>query len=369
MSNVQRGAGMTAEFSEDDLELEDDVEDEEVAISYDIASYPSDNTLSTLVDMWGRGDIKIPDFQREFVWSRKQSSLLIDSFLSGLPVPPIFFYIGDDNVNLVIDGQQRLLSIFFFFEGYFGAEDAHGNRPVFRLYGLGKKSPYRNKRYQDLDEADQRGLRSAVLRAINIRQLGPANDDSSAYYIFERLNTGGTPLTGQEIRNVVYRGPFNDTLKSLNADESWRAILGRPLPDKHQKDIELLLRVFSLVGTADQYEKPLKKYLNDTMGKHREGKSQKAEAFSKVFPLVTKMVVDQLGPKPFHLRRPLNVAALDSVLSVLLEEHASVNPTSLGDRWNSLKSDADFNEHTTRNTTDPKTVHLRIQDVRQRLLG
>lgn len=359
---------MTTEFSEEDLELEDEVEDEDVAVTYDIASYPSDNTLLTLVQMWHDGDIVIPDFQREFVWSRKQSSLLIDSFLTGLPVPPIFFYVGDDNMNLVIDGQQRLLSIIFFFEGYFGKEDRQGSRVVFRLSGLEGRR-YNGKRYQDLDESDQRGLRSAVLRAVNIRQLTPVNDDSSAYYIFERLNTGGTPLASQEIRNVVYRGPLNEALKSLNADESWRAILGRPLPDKHQKDIELLLRVFSLVGTADQYEKPLKRYLNDTMGKHRDGKSQKAQAFFHVFPIVTKAIVEELGPKPFHLRGPLNVSALDAVMSVLIEEHDSVDTTSLGDRWNVLKDDADFDEHTSRNTTDAKIVHLRIQDVRQALLG
>jgi hypothetical protein len=357
------------DFSEDDLALEDEAEDEEVAVTFDIASYPSDNTLATLVEMWRVGDIVIPDFQREFVWSRKQSSLLIDSFLRGLPVPPVFFFVDPENKNLVIDGQQRLLSIVYFFEGYFGKEDPQGSRVVFRLSGLGTNSPYNNKRFQDLEEADQRQLRGAVLRAVNVRQLGPDDDGSSAYYIFERLNTGGTPLTSQEIRNVVYRGKFNDTLKELNRNEHWRAILGKPLPDKHQKDIELLLRVFSLVGTADKYEKPLKRYLNDTMAKHRGGDSKKVEAFAPAFVEAVKMVADQLGPKPFHLHGPLNVSALDSVLSVLIEAHASIDPGSLRVKWQTLKSDPDFDEHTTRNTTDAKTVQLRIRDVRQCLLS
>ena len=69
------------------------------------------------------------------MWNIRQASLLIDSFMMGLPVPPVFLYLAEDNKYLVIDGQQRLLSIFFFFEGYFGQEE-HGKRKVFKLTGL-----------------------------------------------------------------------------------------------------------------------------------------------------------------------------------------------------------------------------------------
>ena len=59
----------------DDLELEDEPEEEAVSVVYDIASYPSDFTLAGIAQMWKDGDIDIPDFQREFVWSIRQSSL------------------------------------------------------------------------------------------------------------------------------------------------------------------------------------------------------------------------------------------------------------------------------------------------------
>ena len=111
----------------DNLEFEiEDEQENEVLVEYDITTYPSDFTLSGLAEMWRQGDITIPDYQREFVWSIKQSTLLIESFLIGLPVPPIFFYIDDQNKNLVVDGQQRLLSVFFFLEGYFGYENEKG---------------------------------------------------------------------------------------------------------------------------------------------------------------------------------------------------------------------------------------------------
>src|SRR5271157_3993908 len=110
------------QLEQDDLliEVDDEIQDDEALITYDIATYPSDFTLSGIVDMWDNGDITIPEFQREFIWNIKQSSLLIESFLLGLPVPPVFFYIDDENKNLVIDGQQRILSIIFYFEGFFG---------------------------------------------------------------------------------------------------------------------------------------------------------------------------------------------------------------------------------------------------------
>lgn len=359
---------MSDKFAEDDLELEEEAIEDEVPVEYDIATYPSDFTLAGITQMWSEGDITIPDFQREFVWSIKQSSLLIDSFLAGLPVPPVFFYVDDDNKNLVIDGQQRILSVVFFFEGYFGKESTHGKRQVFRLSGLGENSPYHNKRFQDLEEADQRKLKQAVLRALNIRQLSPSEGSTSAFHIFERLNTGGTPLRPQEIRNVVFRGQFNQQLKEANKDKHWRSILGKPLLDKHQKDVELLLRVFSLVGTSDAYEKPMKEFLNLAMKKHCDGETKKATAFFETFPDATELVINKLGLKPFHLRGPLNVSALDAVLSTIVENRNEIDEDELADRYAALRKDARFNEYTSYNTTDTKTVQARLEVVRGALL-
>ncbi len=96
------------------LLLADEVEEDEVLVQFDIATYPSDFTLSGIHDLWKANDIEIPTFQREFVWTIKQSSVLIESFLLGLPVPPVFFYIDEEHKNLVIDGQQRIQSVVYF---------------------------------------------------------------------------------------------------------------------------------------------------------------------------------------------------------------------------------------------------------------
>jgi len=353
---------------EPELEIEAEADEEHVAITYDIATYPSDFTLAGIARMWTEGDITIPEFQREFVWSIQQSSLLIDSFMRGLPVPSVFFYIGDDNKNLVIDGQQRILSVVYFLEGYFGQEGAQGKRQVFRLKGLGETSPYRNKRFSELDSSDQRKLKQAVLRAVNIKQLSPTGDSTSAYHIFERLNTGGTPLTPQEIRNCVFSGAFSTELKNANKDKNWRRILGKPKIDRHQKDVEILLRVFSLIGHVSSYEKPMKEFLNRAMKDNQSGNTERVKKFLSAIPSVLDLVVKALGDKPFHIRGPLNASALDSVLCVLMESPGKVPVDRLKHNYSKLLENADFQRYTELATTDAKTVQDRVALVRKYLL-
>jgi uncharacterized protein with ParB-like and HNH nuclease domain len=353
----------------EELDIEKgEAEEDEVLVTYDIATYPSDFTLNGIYEMWQNKDITIPEFQREFVWTIRQSSLLIESFLSGLPVPPVFFYIDDENKNLVIDGQQRLLSAIFYFDGYFGFENIQGKRQVFRLQGLDEKSPYHKKKFEDLPPSDQRKLKTAVLRAINIRQLAPTDENTSVYHIFERLNTGGTPLKPQEIRNCVFRGDFAQILRDLNEDKNWRSILGKKKLDKHQTDVELILRVFSLSEYFDSYEKPMKEFLNKAMKRNKKANTAAVKKFQKLFPLITKQIVNSLGEKPFSIRGPLNVSILDSVMCTLIN-HGEKAPLKLKESYAALLKEKDFETLTTLGTTDTTTIKKRFELVHKHLIG
>lgn len=96
--------------------IDSETEDQESTPSeYKTKSYPADFTLEVLHNKWKKKQIVIPSFQRRFVWKQSQSSKLIESFLLDLPVPPIFLYEESKGTLMVIDGQQRLKSIFFFF--------------------------------------------------------------------------------------------------------------------------------------------------------------------------------------------------------------------------------------------------------------
>jgi hypothetical protein len=345
---------------DDELELTPEQEEEEEYIQYDIATYPSDYTLSGILELFKAHDLIIPDFQREFVWSQKQSSLLIESFLMGLPVPPVFLYIDENNKSLVIDGQQRILSVIFYFEGYFGDETHQGKRQVFRLSGLSEKSPYHNLRFVDLKEADQRKLRGSVLRAVNIKQLTPKADNSSVYHIFERLNTGGTPLKSQEIRNCVYRGEIVTALRSLNLNPNWRKLLGKSTTDRYQRDVELILRLFSLFQDWNEYQNPMKEFLNASMRHNTTFSSAKAKKFLTLFPQTCEVLVKSLGESPFHVRGPLNSAVLDAVMCAVLENGGKVGPT-FKERFHELIRSSEFEQRVRVSTTNTITVRDRIR--------
>ena len=108
--------------------------EEPAIIQYDITSYGADYTVDGLVKRLDRGDIFIPDFQREYVWNQNEASKLIESLLLGLPIPGIFLAKeGDSNKLLVIDGQQRLKSLQFFMNGFFNPKEEKKNSNYFQI--------------------------------------------------------------------------------------------------------------------------------------------------------------------------------------------------------------------------------------------
>lgn len=336
---------------EDAIEkIDSEIQDSTGAVPiYTISSYPTDPTLEGLHLRWQRSEIEIPPFQRGWVWTHAQASQLIESFLLGLPVPPIFLYREPKTQHLlVIDGQQRLRSICGFFDGCLA------NVPDFYLRNVDPR--WEGKRYNDLNEADRIRLRDAVLRAIIVQQTVP-EDNSSVYHVFERLNTGGTHLNPQEVRNSAAHGPFNDLVVELNNNFGWRQIFGRDKPDPRMRDVELIIRFLALYEGSEQYYKPMKKFLNDYMGKHQWEKSE--QPFRDTFEQTVDRVVDALGPRPFHIRRGINAAAFDSVMMAFAR--AGEVPPDIKGRWGNLLSNPSFDEATRSSTTDVDTVDRRIK--------
>lgn len=347
----------------EDIDFERIKSEEEDAESappdYQINTYPADFTLEVLYQKWLAGDIEIPKFQRQFVWRQNQASKLIESFLIGLPVPAVFLYTERTTQKyLVIDGQQRLRSVFYYFEGYFG-EKKNGQRDVFSLTGLSAKSKYDKKEFKELSAPDQRKLRNCVLRSFIVQQLNPDDDDTSMFHVFERLNTGGTFLANQEIRNCVYRGNFGELLQELNVLPDWRSLIGKELVDSRQRDIELILRFFALLDRA-HYEKPMKDFLSRFMKKNAVLKDTVREQFRQLFADTCKAVRGALGPKPFHIRRGLNSAVFDCVM-VSFAHHLASIPNDVKARYDRMLADeAGFLSKVSAGTTDEEVVKDRM---------
>jgi hypothetical protein len=303
------------------------------------------------------GDIIIPDYQRKFVWDIRRASTLIESFAIGLPVPQVFFYENADGQLEVIDGQQRITSIAYFFEGFFGEEDSNGNRKVFKLKGLEQRKDLEGKSFAELDERTKRRIKNTSLRGVTVKQLTPEEEQpESVYHIFERLNTGGQPLNAQEIRNAVYRGALLAELERLNKNENWRKIYGKPEPDPKQRDIELILRLLAFYKNTENYVPPMKDFLSREMSKNRSFNSDRSKEFSKAFVLASEAVVEALD-KPFRPRGLLNAATLEAVMVALMEQGPHV--TLSKDRYDALLGDQDFRTMITSNTSNIDSVKSR----------
>ncbi len=322
---------------------------------YEIAVYPADYTLRGLYQKWIDHQIKVPPTQRHYVWSLPQASRLIESFLMGLPVPGIFLYRERPSRHLlVVDGQQRLMSVFFFFKGIHSRE---GKEQPFRLRSVHNR--WESLSYELLSAEDKLRLDDTVLRATIVEQLDP-KDHTSIEHIFERLNTGGTQLNNQEVRNCVYWGGLNDLMKELNVYPAWRDIFGKVQPDSRQRDIELILRFFALRDRWSQYEKPLKDRLSEYMAEFRNPSPDERERLEDLFVSTFERIRDRLGPKPFHIRSGLNAAAFDCV-SVAVADNLGAPMNDLGKRFQTLKEDPKFENLTTSATTDVDTVKGRMQ--------
>lgn len=341
-------------------ELETETENDEVPyVEYDISVSPSDHSLELLAAQIAREDIIIPFYQRKYVWKIDQASKLIESFLMGLPVPQVFLYVNTEDQLEVIDGQQRLMSVKYFFEGFFGEENDRGTRQIFRLKGLAERSEYNGKTFDQLQPKDQRKLRNSTLRAIHIKQLRPKGLGDAVFHIFERLNTGGTQLKPQEIRNAVYRGPIVEKLRLLNSNPEWQKILGLTKPDKNQKDVELVLRLFSLYQKWQDYEKPMLRYLNAQMDENREFDSARAADFESNFLRAVQLVNESLE-KPFRPKRVLNAAVLEAVMISVLELE-DLSREQLAVNYPKLFEKEDFSNNISGGTTDTTVLTKRIQ--------
>ena len=354
---------MLADETVDIEQIASEAEDAQVddqSTEYDILVYPSDFTLQGLYDKWISSSIRLPEFQRKYIWDKQKASRLIESFLLGLPVPSIFLYQERDTAHqLVIDGHQRLFSVFYYFKGEFS------NGTPFRLT-RDIHQRWQNRSFEELEGQDKLKLQDSVLRATVVRQLHP-NDDTSIFHIFERLNTANTPLTSQEIRNCIYHGNFNKLLNELNeCIPSWRKIVGKENPDARRRDVELILRILALSQEGQKYKKPMKDFLNAFMNRNRILSDSELAEYRNLFRNVTDKIVEHLGSKPFHILSGLNASVLDSV-NVAFTKHLDDIPNDIAQRYKLLIENLEFRSKTTSGTTDVKIVHERIK-IAERIL-
>lgn len=335
--------------AEESKQIEDPRDDDQ-AIPFDyysISSYGADLDVEGLVRRLDRGDIIVPSFQRGYVWPLTRASRFIESLLMGLPVPGIFLAVDPETQQLlVIDGQQRLRSLQYFYAGKFHDEREFALKDV--------QEEFEGKTYNALAPGDRRRLDNSIIHATVIKQENPQEEDSSSiYHIFERLNTGGMSLQPQEIRTSIYQGDFHRLLKELNDYPAWRDLYG-PV-NSRMKDQELILRFFALYYNLDNYKKPLVSFLNSYMKRNRNLQKQSEIELIKLFTNTIDTIHRCLGRIAFRPRRLLNAPVYDAVMFGIAErlERGPIQDTDqLRKQFDALLENDNFIRLYSSNTTD-----------------
>lgn len=326
-----------------DLEREEDqsfYEDEtDQQPPSDIIAYNELRSCADLFRMYDKGILDItPDFQRESVWNPPAQTRFIDSLIKQLPIPSMCFSLDFKTQKWqVIDGLQRMSSIIRFLDD-----------KSWRLSDLddidkklaGKKVSH----FKDEDSVDHilyQRLENLTL-PITVLRCDHSKKSHMEYLftIFHRLNTGGTKLNNQEIRNCIFSGTLNSLLKDLNENSHWRTINRlKEKDDTRFKHVEMILRHFAFNDELSTYKGILSKFLNEYMRKNKDPNiaflDSKKENFSRTVELIATKIIEP--------DERIGVSTLEALLAGISKNIDTLEPlpaNELKDKFTLLKSHA-----------------------------
>jgi hypothetical protein len=286
------GAPPPSADDDDELVFEEQPDEDSQASQADgqarrIFTRISDPTVKDLFDRYKDGDLILqPDFQRYFVWDATKSSRLIESVMLDVPLPIVYLAEESDGSESVIDGQQRLTSFFRFLDGRLA------------LSGLKIRADLNGLQFAQLEKALQTKLKRSTIRTITLLK---ESEKELKFEIFERLNTGSMALNDQELRNCVFRGPYNALLRELAAEPDFMHLLGIERPEKRMRDVELALRFASFFHKSYlQYRDPMKRFLNEDMERHQNLSASDAQETRDEFKKSIQLIRSMLGRNAFR---------------------------------------------------------------------
>ncbi|MFC8664143.1 DUF262 domain-containing protein [Streptomyces sp. NPDC057199] len=380
------GRGTDVELELPDSESEDGTD--RITAPYDpstIEIQTSNPTINLLMSRLSNAMIDLaPDFQRRAgIWSDEQQSRLIESLLLRIPIPS--FYAAElndsswaqDSSWAIVDGIQRLTAIARFIAPEALAEVAGIKAGPLRLRGLEYlKKEFEGKGYEDLTGRLQIRLNETQ---VVVHVIRPGTPDEVKFNIFARINTGGLPLTRQEIRHALIPGPARALLSSLAESPEFLSATSNSVGTARMADREMVLRALAFMLTApdDFRYQDFDQFLAHTMRTINRMPEDARHSLTLHFKLAMLMAEAIFGKHAFRKlyrgqrsRNPVNKALFESVavnLSQLTEtECASLVASSAKviQGYKQLMNDRDFERAVSVGTGDRAKVHTRFTKVR-----
>jgi len=285
-----------------------------------------------------------PDFQREFVWKLKEKSELIESILMGIPLPMIYFFEDDDGVLQVVDGKQRLTTLFQYLDDEFPLSQS-----------LSILTNHRGKRYSELLPAE----RTKIARHQFVTHtIIPPTPDQIKFDIFERVNRKGSTLNNQEMRNALYQGKATELLKTLSENESFLDATDNGISPTRMKDRYMILRFLSFYlwkekiskdkqGNLIKYTSNIDEFVGKTMYFINKQNESFIDDLSIMFDKTMQLAYTLRKNDAFRIpknerKRPINMALMES-LGYLFSKMINTTTSEIFlSRINSLLKDTDF---------------------------
>lgn len=338
-----------------------------------------DISFGELLNMYRDGELIIrPEYQRLYRWNNAQKTALIESLLLSIPIPPIFVAENEDGVWEIIDGLQRVSTFLSFFGDL--------------KQDLTKLEPIQNEDGENLENINKWQLESGsivnslegfnvdtlpISFKINLKRsvcrveiLRGQSKNEMKYELFKRLNSGGSKLTPQEIRNAIYRGidsRLNELLLELSNNEIFKSMIN--LSERKKQELynqELILKFIAFYNNIDNINLNTEHYLNEFMEETVKNDNYDYDAVKNLFIDTLTLIRNSVDEpeKVFYSEKNRFVATYFDSITISVAQNMDKyrnNPELLRSKISELKTDSDFKNFSGTASNSRSRVKQRLQ--------
>lgn len=310
-----------------------------------------------------------PEYQRNLVWKPFQMSRFIESILLGFPLPPFYVNQTVENKLVIIDGLQRTTTLHKFVNDEFALTDL---KTLPKING---------QKFSELPDAYKAKIED---KNIQLYILKPSTPIEVVYELFDRINTGGTPLNRQEVRNCIFLGKSTQLLSELSKEDYFRQAIDKGVSPTRMKDREVVLRylAFKIFDYEQDYTGDLSEFLENAMKRINKMGEEEIEILKQDFKRVMKLSYDFFGNRNFRFpildnedqvksRGFINTSMFESVayfFSVNTDDFLKRNKEKIIQNFEKLLNHADY-EDAVRFSTGSKSKVIKRFQLAQEILG
>ena len=358
-------------LNDGDVEFDDDTRDGIYPIDIEDTIDIKDDKFSVFEYIRKVNDGKIvmnPDFQRNEVWTIEQKSQLIESTMLEIPIPAFYMKKDAQGRLIVVDGLQRTLALRGFLNDEFKLTGLNALNKVngYTCSGMRKKDDFSNL----ITRVEDRQLLFYV--------ISKDTPMSIVYDIFNRINTGGTKLERQEIRNCIFIGHSTRLLKELSAEDAFRKAIDGGISAKRMKDREAALRciAFTILDYKKMYFRSMDDFLERAMRKINKSSLVEVEDIKKSFLQIMKQTLHVFGSSNFRIpsdytRGRINIAVMETIYYVFYKKAElgqTIDSRLMRQSFQSLLKDPEYLDAVRNSTGSPSKVMARFELAKKFLM-